>query len=230
MVAQGAIDPSSPRPVARYDRMTPCPLPIPPMSFLSSPHAPSSRPMPARRTLHRAALVLTCAALLACSPTFDWRDVRDQGATALFPDKTQSVARGVELGGVSVTMTMQATRVAGLSFALARVDLPAGADAATLRPKVLAGLREALGRNINGKVVAQGKVNVARVERGAAPIEGEFIEAAGQGGGQALSLQARLVGTDTRVWQIAVYGGRDDMAKPVAREAVETFLLSLRLD
>jgi len=194
-------------------------------------NSPASRfPTGWRSPVGAVLVVLACALLAACYPTFDWRDVRDDGAVVLFPDKPQTMARNVELDGLTVAMTMQATRVAGLSFALARVALPAGADAAVVLPKLVAGLRNALARNINGKLVNQGPAAIARIERGATPIAGEALEATGQGAGQTIALQARLVGHGTRVWQIAVYGAQDDMAKASAREAVDTFLLSLRLE
>lgn len=175
--------------------------------------------------------------LAGCSPKYDWREVHgDSGTVALFPDKPKAATRVVELGGVSVNMTMQLARVDDLSFALAWADLPltsaAPADATnadTARLKALAAMRAALIRNFGGQVVAAEPVAIARAERGAATVSGEALDVAGSADGKPVLLQARLAGHGTRVWQLAVYGPAQAMRSATGREAAETFLLSVRL-
>ena len=173
--------------------------------------------------------LLLAVLLCACSPTYDWRDIPAGGALVLFPDKPQSQERNVELDGLKVDMNMQSAHIGNLSFALARVDLPAGGDPA-VGPRLMNALRAAMMRNIDGKPVQQAQANISRVERGQAPVAGEAIEVGGQSAGKPIALNARLVTFGNHVWQAVVYGPREDMSQPAAREAVDTFLLSLRLE
>ena len=173
--------------------------------------------------------ILLSLALCACSPTYDWREIPAGGALVLFPDKPQSQAREVELDGIKVDMNMQSARIGNLSFALARVHLPTGSDAQA-GARLLSALRAAMMRNIEGKLMQSAPVSIARAERGLAAVAGDAIEAGGVSAGKPIALHARLVTFDKHVWQAVVYGPREDMGQPAAREAVDTFLLSLRLE
>jgi hypothetical protein len=63
--------------------------------------------------------------LCACSPRFDWREVRDQENTfqVLMPGKAASANREINLNGIKTNMYMTATDVQNISFSVAYVKL-----------------------------------------------------------------------------------------------------------
>lgn len=81
----------------------------------------------ARRAI---AIALTSAALLgACTPTFNWRDVRiaDKGLVALLPCKADRATRALPLGVESVEVEVAGCEAGGATFAVAHA---AAADVA----------------------------------------------------------------------------------------------------
>ncbi len=62
--------------------------------------------------------------IAACSPTFNWRTVRAEGAPvqALMPCKPDRAEREVPLGGLNAKLHMLSCDAGGLTFALAWVD------------------------------------------------------------------------------------------------------------
>ena len=71
-------------------------------------------------------IVISCFFLLsACSPKFDWREIRmnDAPISLLMPGKPASHARDVDLNGIKVKMQMTAVDVNQISFALAYAKL-----------------------------------------------------------------------------------------------------------
>jgi hypothetical protein len=73
-------------------------------------------------------------ATAACSPTFDWRETRPEGAAglqAMFPCRPASHARRVTLAGAPVEMTMLACTAGQITFALTHADV---ADPALVEP------------------------------------------------------------------------------------------------
>lgn len=67
--------------------------------------------------------------LCACTPKFDWREVRNEENffQILMPGKAASASREINLNGIKATMYMTATDVQNLSFSVAYVKLD-GAD------------------------------------------------------------------------------------------------------
>lgn len=96
-----------------------------------------------RRGLRALALSLCSVGMLgACSPTFNWRELRPQGTPlqALMPCKAESASRPVPLdGGTPVELHMHSCDAGGLTFALAWAELGDAARA----PAALAGWRRA---------------------------------------------------------------------------------------
>lgn len=76
-------------------------------------------------------LLLALVGLSACSPTFNWREVRPQGysLTALWPCKPETAQRTVVLEGAAVELTMLSCEAGGVTFALGALRLPAGLEA-----------------------------------------------------------------------------------------------------
>jgi hypothetical protein len=166
---------------------------------------------------------LAClSTLLACSPKLNWREVRGAGApySVMLPAKPSSQARPVNLDGRQVTMTMTATEVDGVTFAVGTAELP---DAAAARA-ALASIKTALIRNINGTI---------RHEKSSPPgltpmmIE---IEASGQPDAatdhEPRLLTARFIAKERRVYQLVITGKES----AVSQDAIDTFFQSFKPD
>lgn len=171
-----------------------------------------------RRSLRLRAACLSCALLLiACSPKFDWREVRGGGApfSVTLPAKPSSHTRKIDLGGLPVEMTMTATEVDKVTFAVGAAELPDASQA----PKALESMKTALVKNIGG-AIRQEKAGAGMIQ----------IEASGQptrsSGGQPILLLARFVAKGKYIYQVVVVGSE----KAVSREAADTFFSSFKPD
>jgi len=104
--------------------------------------------------MHRllaAWLVIACA-LAACSPTFDWREVRtEQGRlVALLPCKPEKGARTVPMAGRQVSLEALSCSTGGATFAVLTADIGdaarAGEVLAQWKTATLANLHSASGQ------------------------------------------------------------------------------------
>ena len=157
-----------------------------------------------------------CAILLAaCSPKFDWREVRGSAApfVVLLPAKPASHTRTVNLDGIEVPMTMTAADVDGTTFAVGTAELP---DAARAQQAIVA-MKTALVRNIGGTVRKE-----TLSAPGTVPTTLE-VEATGA---ESRILLARFVANDKRVYQVVVVGKENTLS----REAADTFFTSFKLN
>ena len=159
---------------------------------------------------------VACIALLAaCSPKFDWREVRGSAApfVVLLPAKPASHTRTVNLDGIEVSMTMTAADVDGVTFAVGTAEVPDEAKA----QQALAAMKTALVRNIGGTV---------RKETASAPgtvpatIDIEVV------GTESRVLFGRFIANGRRIYQVIAVG--KESALP--REAADTFLTSFKLN
>lgn len=176
--------------------------------------------MPTFSRLIRTAAIGCALLLAACSPKFDWREVRGAGApyVVMLPAKPASHTREIDLDGIKVSMTMTAAEVDDVTFAVGAAALPDPAQA----PKALNAMKTALVRNIGGKVTREksdGSANMPTM------IEIEASGSPGRGG-QSRLLFARFVAKDKYVYQIVAVGSE----KAISREAVDTFLASFKPD
>jgi hypothetical protein len=75
--------------------------------------------------LPAAAVLLATAALAACSPTFDWREVRIPSTPlkAMLPCKPQSGARRVQMGPLDVELQVTGCDTGGATFAVLHTDV-----------------------------------------------------------------------------------------------------------
>ena len=73
-----------------------------------------------RSALPAAVLLLAC---IACSPTFDWRETRPDGALqVLFPCRPTTLARRVQLAGRYESMQLTSCSAGDLTFGVGRVE------------------------------------------------------------------------------------------------------------
>ena len=88
------------------------------------------------------------AALVACSPALDWREVRPEGSgvIALFPCRPDKHERPVRIAGAELRMQLHSCDAAGSTFSLAVVD---GAEPVRVEPLLVA-LKASAAANIAG--------------------------------------------------------------------------------
>ncbi len=173
-------------------------------------------------------MLVSCAAVLvltACSPKFDWRDYRSPDApyTALFPSKPATFSRAIDLDGVKVNMTMAASDIDGITFAVASALManPAQAQAALLAMKT------AMLRNINGVVKSEKAASVASSPGNSAHQNASIeVEASGTQNGKPTLLVGRFVARDNRIYQIIILGDE----KHLSRDNIDTFMDSVKLN
>ncbi|MCL4745474.1 MAG: hypothetical protein KJZ83_08670 [Burkholderiaceae bacterium] len=164
--------------------------------------------------------------LVACSPEYNWREIRapEHGYAVMLPGKPATMTRGIRLGEVEVSMTMQGARAGGASFTVATALLPD--DSPTSRENAVAAMRVAMVRNIAGAERAVSPVTVEVVDAGGqrrAHVGATQIEASGTIRERAVTMLAGFVASGARAHQWVALGGALD------REQARTFLDSFRL-
>ncbi|MBC7414297.1 MAG: hypothetical protein H7327_05130 [Herminiimonas sp.] len=163
------------------------------------------------------AVMASAVALSACTPKYDWRDVRGDKVpfTVLLPAKPSVLARPVNLGGIQATMTMTAAEVGEVTFAVGTAELPDAAQAQA----ALQIMKATLVKNIGGVIRHEKSI----IGTSASTID---LDAATTTGGDPRALHARLVARDRRVYQAIVIGRE----KSIRQEAVDTFLTSFKTE
>ncbi|HEU4621528.1 MAG TPA: hypothetical protein VFS42_04825 [Burkholderiaceae bacterium] len=165
--------------------------------------------------------------VLACSPTFNWREIRTDQWAAMFPAKPASGTRTLPLLGASVALTLYSTDVEGTVFAVGAAELPpALADSAEQRARVAQAFERALLANVAGKVVREGPAATSPwTQAGLPPPEiAREIEAEGVRNGAKRRVTARFYVEKKRVIEVIV--ASDPNVEQ--REQVETFLAGFR--
>lgn len=148
-------------------------------------------------------VVLSASALSACSPTFNWRELRLEGAplVALMPCKPETATRSVPMLGQPTELHMHSCETGGLTFAVAWAKLGdatrAGEALAQWQQAALASVRVAPGDAIDMPST------VARAD------EARGTKAQGSDHqGKALSTEAVYFAQGDWVYQAAVYGAK----------------------
>ncbi|MFC7288607.1 hypothetical protein ACFQPC_11215 [Herminiimonas glaciei] len=182
---------------------------------------------PVLRSLCNIALLGTAFVLTACSPKFDWREIRSNDApyAVAMPSKPNTVTRQIDLNGTQVAMTMTVSTVDGVTFAVGSAELPD----ATQAQVSLNSMKTALVKNIVGTVKEEKVLTMPHGTAGGqlAVTEIQALGAAGANGDdQVRVLFARFVAKDKRVYQLVVTGAE----KVVKRELVDTFFSSFKLN
>jgi hypothetical protein len=160
------------------------------------------------------ACLLLLAALTACSPDYNWRQVQNADAafTALFPAKPSTHAREINLDGIRTSMSMTAAEVHGVLFAVGSAELSSPA----LAQPALVAMKTAMVRNIGGTIASDKTVP--------GPIPFTELVANGSRNGRPVQLTARFAARNQRVYQAVVIGAPQE----VPAEAIDTFLSSFK--
>jgi hypothetical protein len=176
------------------------------------------------RCLIRVAALLGLAGLVACNPTYNWREVRadNSALVALLPCKPDRGTRTVPLAGRPTELQMVGCESGGATFALARADL---ADAAQVG-STLAQWRVITLANARAGVT--GKATPFVPPGALALPESVLVAAPGQQpDGSAVELRAawfaQATGTGVQVFQALI------VARQVPADVAETFFSSLKL-
>jgi hypothetical protein len=116
--------------------------------------------------------------LLACSPQFDWREVRGSDAPfrVLMPAKPASFSR-VQLAGLTLNMQMTAADAAGVNFAVGSVRLDDPGKAGV----VAEAMKDGMLKNMQGQVTQ------------AASSPDGIVEMQGNYGGEVVTMAARFI-------------------------------------
>jgi hypothetical protein len=173
------------------------------------------------RTAH--CFIVLVAALAACSPTFNWREVpvADSGLVALLPCKPDRASRTMPLGAEAVTVEMAGCEAGGATFAVAHAR---AADLAQAEAWMNAWRAAAARIPTAGARGAEAAASVARAAARPAPMQLEIRGPDGTPEAAAHMLwfaQVRAGGVS--VYQATMLG------TPSSPEALKTFVEGLRL-
>lgn len=158
-----------------------------------------------RRCL-RPLVLCACLVAGACSPTFNWREMRPEGTPlqALMPCKPEAATRPAPLdGGVPVDLHMHSCDTGGLTFAVAWADLGDATRVAGAlkgwRRASLGALRVDPARADDPSIAWQASVP------GASEAQGLTVQGSDHQG-QPTRMRAVHFARGTQVYQAAVYG------------------------
>ena len=167
----------------------------------------------------RPALAAATLVVAACSPTFNWREVRAESIPlkAMLPCKPDKLARTVPMAGRQVELQVLGCESGGATFAVLTGDivepLRAGEVLAQWRLATLANMRSSPASAQDRPFLPAGAMALAQSLR---------VAAAGQrSDGSKVESQAAYFGRGSHVVQAVVY------ADKVPAEAAETFFASL---
>ncbi len=182
------------------------------------------------RVVRRLAWVVGACVLAGCYPRYDWRDYRPDcarawcGFVASFPGRVTQASRDIPVGTLRLPLALNVVSVGEVTFAIGAFDLIPGSDAgaarATFERKLLDDVGATEGR--------RGRVAIRAADH--SEVAADAFDAEGQRGGKTLRATARFAQRQGRLVEILVIGPADVLATNSGRQAVETFMTSLRLD
>lgn len=170
--------------------------------------------------IHRAAgwsaLLLS---LSACSPAYNWRELRPYGTPllALMPCKPETASRPVPLGATPTVLHMHSCEAGGLRFAVAWTDV---GHAAQVEP-AMAAWRAATLQTL--RVMSNDDQHAWAVQvAGADTVQGLQVQGTDPSG-RTVHARSVYFADNTQVFQAAVYG------EQLPDEVMEAFFAGLRL-
>jgi len=171
------------------------------------------------RPMITSAMLATAAAVLACSPTLDWRQLRPEGSgiAMSFPCKPERRVRDVTLQGRPLHMDMLSCAAGGATYALAYADL---ADPSGLAD-TLAALREQTAANIGVAPGTPAGLQVAGMTPN--PQAGRSVWSGRLPDGGPVQVQAAFFTRGLRVYQASIVGAA------AGGEAAEIYFAALDL-
>ena len=168
------------------------------------------------RFLINAAVVLTV--LTACSPTFNWRDVRPDGTrlALLMPCKPDKAQRVVPLTGQPTEINLLSCDAGGATFAVSVVDVKETSKVAA----PLAQWQSATLANIKAVPGQEAALKLPGLASSAV-----MVRATGQrANGRTISSQAVYFAQDSRIFQAVMY------ADNISPDVGDTFFSGLKFE
>lgn len=167
------------------------------------------------QSLSLALVISSAIFLVACSPKFNWREVRgtESPFTVLLPAKPASVSREMTLNGIMLNMHMTAADVDGISFAIGSAQV---SDTSKI-PGVLDAMQQGMLKNIHGVPEKQ------FAQTGTLPAK-DVVAYGTLANGQPVKFVGRFVAHGTWVYQIVIIGKE----KSLTPEVVDTFMTSFK--
>ena len=161
-------------------------------------------------------------ALSACSPTFNWREVRPEQTrlSALLPCKPDSAQRTVPLGGQATELRLLGCDAGGASFAIAVATLAPSGQAGQVQA-ALTGWQTASLATIKA---SSSQTKPAKISGVALSEPAWFVQTSGQrADGRAVQSQAAYFSQGQQLFQAVIYAER------ISPEMSETFFSNLKL-
>ncbi len=173
--------------------------------------------------LRLAGLAPLVAWLLACSPTFNWREVPigDDGLVAMLPCKADRATRALSFGGDSVTVDMAGCDAGGATFAVAH----ASAGSTSQAEAWMRAWRASTGAQLAGRKWVDSLSPLPRAAASPAPerLDAQDEAAAGSGSQVHIFWFAQERAGKVALYQATIVG------KNPSPEAITTFFEGLRL-
>lgn len=163
------------------------------------------------------AVFLIVLSITACSPKYDWREVKGADApyTVLMPDKPSRLSRDIQLGQQKVTMHMTASKIDDVKFVVGAVKM----SSATEAQKATAVIKNTLIKNMAG-AITQERTTVSTTG-GKLVVNDEF---SAMSSASSTRMSGRVVASDVWVFEVLVVGPEQLMKS----EPVDTFLSSFK--
>ena len=161
-------------------------------------------------SIKKTLLIASLLVCTACSPQFDWREIRGTDApyTVLMPAKPASASKEMQLQGIALNMNMTASEVSGINFAVGSAKLNNPGDAGI----VLDAMKKGMINNI------QGTLNTHTSNNNDIEVRGQLKN------GEAVLMAARFVSKGPWVYQVVILGPE----KVVTRDVIDTFMTSFK--
>jgi hypothetical protein len=165
--------------------------------------------------------LLACAlALAACTPTFNWREVRTEvgGLKAMMPCKPDKSERPVPMAGHQVSLQVMGCNTGGATFAILFADMGDAMRAG----EVLGQWKTATLSNLRGAAVHEAVFRPHGAE--ALPQSLQVVASGERGDGSKVESHAAYFARGSQVFQAVIYA---DELKP---EVAEMFFSGLVLE
>ena len=167
-------------------------------------------------------LLTALLALAACSPTFNWREVRLERTrlNLLLPCKPDKAQKVVPLGGQATTLAMLGCEAGGATFAVAVADLGDASKTASVL---------VLWQNLTlaNMKAGPGSHQLLPLKIPGASVDVPVVRVLAQGqraDGTVVSGQAAYFAQGSQVFQVVMY------APQITPEVAETFFSSLKFE
>lgn len=179
--------------------------------------------------LKSISIILIALGITACTPKFDWREIRNADAPfiATFPGKPATHSRDIELDGIKVKLHMTAADVNQLSFAIAYAKIENNDKSlqAQQQQRALSAMQAGMLKNIQGTIVQASTSSGANSSHHSSPKN--TITAIGKKqNGQAIKMLARFTQHGPWVMQIVMMGEEKAFTPDIA----DMFFDSIKLN